>query len=421
MTRALTFAAITVALSSGVTPAQSSGDTRIELSYERQVSSMWFANLQEPPTCNASLTIKIRAPHFVDLDCGYSSIAGPRGSTYDISDADFAALVKAFDETSFFPMPPTGQVAADAGYQKLRYADGSRIHEVEDYGPASVQLRSLEQRFVELAGIEPFVHPSAAGYQHLIASRWNPNSNALLATANAYDAASYRLLLSHGAGLSLQILDLVSARVDAQKFLASAVTIDPSSEEGKRVLAQSTAAADIAVATMDALGPHAGSDIAKSLLLEAAMQNDMAAARALLDRGADPNGSPGAVQTPLPSGVIADSDELIALFISRGADPSPALGSAASADRIDKLALLLRLGAKVNAQSGAFHGTALMAAASRCSASAVKALLDAGADPRLTDAAGHGGLELVASTKPDAASSPDCIVTRKLLETAIKK
>jgi ankyrin repeat protein len=128
----------------------------------------------------------------------------------------------------------------------------------------------------------------------------------------------------------------------------------------------------------------AGSD---TPLHEAANQDDLAAARRLLNSGADAKAANRYGVTPLSLACTNGSAEMIELLLKAGAganDTLPggetALMTAARTGRVDAVKVLLAHGADVNAKEPRRGQTALMWAAAEGNVETVEALLQAGAD-----------------------------------------
>ena len=138
-------------------------------------------------------------------------------------------------------------------------------------------------------------------------------------------------------------------------------------------------------------------------LEEAILQHDQAAAEALIKAGADPNSRDGHARTPLHAAAATDSHgqvEVVRLLLTHGADPnsrddsgaSP-LDEAAWGGSVDKVALLLDAGAKIDARDTKTGATPLNEAAFMGHVSVVKLLVARGADAGIKDRAGFSPVE----------------------------
>ena len=148
-------------------------------------------------------------------------------------------------------------------------------------------------------------------------------------------------------------------------------------------------------------------DLSKALVAAAGL-NRPAAARLLLEAGADPNfkilGS-----SVIVTAVRENSAAMLDLILENGGDPNQRvsfdwtpLHHAILADgvRFQSLGILLEHGAEIDARTS-LQVTPLHRAAGFCLARAVEALLNAGADPSLTEKYGR-----TAYQRSDAADCP---------------
>jgi ankyrin repeat protein len=133
----------------------------------------------------------------------------------------------------------------------------------------------------------------------------------------------------------------------------------------------------------------AAGNMGQSALMPAVMRGDLAAVRALLDRGADPNGATGATtghrMVPLSWAARAGHNEIVDLLVERGADPDRGdtlgftpLSGAVMAGKVETARRLLAAGADPN---GSLNGgmSLLAFAVTRDDKEMVRLLLDQGA------------------------------------------
>lgn len=177
-------------------------------------------------------------------------------------------------------------------------------------------------------------------------------------------------------------------------------------------------------------------DIQAQALQDAVLQGDLDTVRSLLDKGAHADSLTRGYRSPLHAALaptIADPGEnpldvqrsvaarlpsqlaLIELLLSRGADPGAVdivgytplhfavVGGYSDAQSTALLAPLLR-GAGDRDAKDAFGSTALMQAAALGKTQSVRALLQAGADPRVTDCHGRTAAQIARQRRhPDTA------------------
>ena len=133
---------------------------------------------------------------------------------------------------------------------------------------------------------------------------------------------------------------------------------------------------------------------ATDALFRAIRTADMAGVRTALARGADVNARSEEGDTPLMYAAVYSTAYCMRLLVARGADPNARDGSGGTAlmrsvRDLEKVQLLLELGAEVDAKSSKRGIRALMVAADRPGASdVVKLLLSHKADARAPDAVG---------------------------------
>lgn len=160
--------------------------------------------------------------------------------------------------------------------------------------------------------------------------------------------------------------------------------------------------ADIATALADRLGDL---DLAEASALDCAER-----VRALLDAGAAVDGRTPDGFTPLQLAAFFGAPDAAELLLARGADPDAVADNpmliqplhAATAGRHTRIALLL-IGAGAALDGRQRHGwTPLMAAADHGDADVVAALLDAGADPSVTNDDGLAAAALARAKGNDA-------------------
>src|SRR5712692_7047953 len=149
-------------------------------------------------------------------------------------------------------------------------------------------------------------------------------------------------------------------------------------------------------------------------LFRAIRQNDVAAVKALLRRGApvnvkDPDGA-----TPLMYAALYGSPACVKLLLDKGADPNTRNAAGATAlmwgiGDLRKVRLLLEKDADVNAHSKAGKTPLLLAAGYNGAADTVKLLLEKGADLAARDQGEANAVVL-------AAESGDAVVLKLLLD-----
>lgn len=124
-------------------------------------------------------------------------------------------------------------------------------------------------------------------------------------------------------------------------------------------------------------------------LVAAAEAGELETVRALLDAGADPNALDAEQRGALSEAALEGHEVVARLLLERGANPNLAdpyefktpLMAAADAGHASIVCLLVAHGARVD-DADDYGETALCRAASRGHVAVVRALLDAGADPR---------------------------------------
>jgi ankyrin repeat protein len=122
-------------------------------------------------------------------------------------------------------------------------------------------------------------------------------------------------------------------------------------------------------------------------LLSAVRHDDLAAARRLLEAGADPNLATRYGVTPLSLAAANGSEAMIRLLVGAGADPNARdtrgetmLMAAVGSGELSAVEALLDLGADARARDPHYEQTALMFAARAGRTEIARALIDAGAD-----------------------------------------
>ena len=126
-------------------------------------------------------------------------------------------------------------------------------------------------------------------------------------------------------------------------------------------------------------------------LVEASRNNDERAIKALIDRGADPDGQPRADGSALHAAAAFGRSNIVNILIKKGAainakdsrEITP-LHAAAVEGHSAVVRLLLHKGALIN-ETNALYGTALSAATSRAKVDVVRILLKKGADPNIQE------------------------------------
>lgn len=138
-------------------------------------------------------------------------------------------------------------------------------------------------------------------------------------------------------------------------------------------------------------------------LADAAARGDSDQVRALVQQGADPNGTGEEGITPLQFALLAQSQDGMRALLQAGANPNlPGMGgntvvhTASMVDDPAYLRLLLDAGADPNARNARTGMSALAVAAGPRTDAQFRMLLDAGADPDLADAAGNTPLHSAA-------------------------
>src|SRR5262249_50997806 len=149
-------------------------------------------------------------------------------------------------------------------------------------------------------------------------------------------------------------------------------------------------------------------------LFQSIRQNDIAAIRALLRKGAAVNTKDADGATPLMYAGLHGSPECVKLLLARGADPNARNAAGVTAlmwgiSDIRKVRPLLEKGAEVNAQSKAGKTPLLLAAGYNGAIDIVKLLLEKGADLAAKDQGGANAVVL-------AAEGGDVAVLKLLLD-----
>lgn len=146
------------------------------------------------------------------------------------------------------------------------------------------------------------------------------------------------------------------------------------------------------------------------LLITAIADRDEAAARALLEAGADPNAAGREGESPMLAASIADGTHFLALLLDHGGDPNlrdargePLLLTVILYLRFDSAHLLLDRGADIDARN-AMGETAAFRLASLNQFEQVNHFLDRGAAPDVADATGRTLRDVIARSRVDPAS-----------------
>lgn len=142
-------------------------------------------------------------------------------------------------------------------------------------------------------------------------------------------------------------------------------------------------------------------------LVNAAALGDMKRVQSLLDQGAQIEGRmPTNHWTPLMGASMTGGIEMVRFLLGKGAhtnavtpDGTSVLIIAAMAGDVPTIELLLKHGAKLEYQENRAGATALIMAASENQAEAVKALLNAGANPNAKTKRGETALKVAQDNK----------------------
>jgi ankyrin repeat protein len=312
----------------------------------------------------------------------------------------FERLRTAFQRANFFNISrldssPGGCV--DCNVVIVAYRDSQRVHETVDDSRHLARLTRLEQELREAARIvDGFIHPTVEVYQRLLADGWNPSfpdeagENALT-TALGRNPAAALFLLERGAEATRQALQL-AALGDADTFwkVAKSRRLDLASAEARELLVQSAG-------------------------------RSTAVMRSLLASGLDPNGASGE-RRPIDAAVGSGSHERVQALLAAGADPRVSkhvMFVAVDQDDSGMIALMARHGANVDVRDPTGR-TPLFVASDSCKYWHVEPLLQAGADPTLSDDRGRSVLR-PQTAYGEPKPTEGCRKTLALLADAVKK
>jgi ankyrin repeat protein len=310
----------------------------------------------------------------------------------------FERLRAAFQRADFFTISrldssPGGCV--DCNVFIVAYRDSQRVHETVDNARHLARLTRLEEELRDAAlVVDGFIHPTVDVYQRLLADGWNPSfpdeagENALT-TALGRNPAAALFLLERGAEATRQALQM-AALGDADTFwkVAKSRRLDLASAEARELLVQSAG-------------------------------RSTAVMRSLLASGLDANGASGE-RRPIDAAVHSGSQERVHALLAAGADPrisKNVMFAAVDQDDSGMITLIARHGANVDVQDPTGR-TPLLVASDSCKYWHVEPLLQAGADPTLTDDRGRSVLQpQTAHGEP----TEGCRKTLALLADAVKK
>jgi hypothetical protein len=379
------------ALTRPALPAQSTPPaSEIEISYETRLVGTYG-----PPDYKVTL----RTGGSVTFECKSGCLVGTQ--TFRIPDAEVIAIAKALDAAAFFDIPRDEHGIDHSDLMDLTYQIGQRVHQVVRIGTLPVALKDIPARVRQAARVDLLIEPTVDSYRQLVTLKWKPTSTALKDAVTRLDIEATSYLLAQGAPIEPSLLVIATHISPEIAALMRAEVRDPASKKTGR------------------------------LLMSAAGTEDLEAVRLLLEWGVNVNyrDADWSDETPLMLAVRSSHPvEITTLLLARGADPNgtgyakntPLLASAGSFHS-ELIPLLIAHGAHIDAQNDRGE-TPLIAAAAYCAPWNVAALLSAGANPKLTDSMGRTALQEIAFMTPmnDGKTAP-CKKTRELLEAAIKK
>jgi ankyrin repeat protein len=340
--------------------------------------------------------------HFLDNGIvvfrGTRNCAVPGEQRVLISTTEFAKLKEAFEQADFFSIPrlESGrQQCIDCNVVTVTYRDEQKIHEVVDNARRLPRLTRLEDQLRNAARVvDGLINPTIEVYQRLLAEGWYVNfpdaagENALT-TALGRNPSAALFLLERGAQATRSALRQ-SASGSAEMFwrVAKSRGLDLKSDEAKEIL-----------------------------VLAAGRSTPVM--RSLLASGSDPN-VVSFERSPIEAAVAAGSHERVKALLDAGANPRKSqrvMFAAVDQNDSGMITVLAQHGANVDARDPTGR-TPLIAVSDGCKYWHVAPLLEAGADPTLTD---YKGRSVMQPQTAYAEPIPPCKQTLELLSEALKK
>jgi ankyrin repeat protein len=330
---------------------------------------------------------------------GLGGCALPGTHHYTIPDTEWKALVERVRSSDFFSMSRLGPTAYDVLYHTITYRDARRIHEVIDAARNDKQLNELEKAMRTAGHVEPWIEPTPELYRKASAKGWDINSR------NEDGWTALQCAVENKRDDLIRLLLKAGARVSPETFRA-AFSFRVGGDTAILELLDEAA-------PLDVRSPMA------SELLRGAVHANPDTLRYLLDRGVsiDSRDSQGA--TVLMTINHRDPDlQTFDYLLSRKPDVNAidragksAMHYAAGAANSGFITKLAHAGARVDLEDRQGF-TPLMYAADGCRYWNVRALMDAGADPKPALTAFP-----TAERQWSSRIDPKCRETQKVLAT----